>query len=174
MKVLIFGPSGSGKTYISSELKKLGVNAVDADDIGGLSSWYDGSKNKVSYRKDADKDFLDDHSFLWDREFLKKYLDQNPNIYIFGVAGNVFEMLDLFDKVYYLKVLPDIQRQRLMHLFRQNPMGQTEYQRENAVLWAQKLEEETRAFHIPFIDATLSPKKIMNFIDENAKTSIRK
>lgn len=71
MKVLIFGPSGAGKTYLSKELKKLGLNSVDADLIGPLSSWFDGNDNKVDYQERADKEWLDDHSFRWDKDYLK-------------------------------------------------------------------------------------------------------
>ena len=164
MKVLVFGPSGSGKTYVSSELRKLGVNAIDADAIKELSSWYDGAGNKITYPENADQIFLDNHSFLWDREFLKDYLNKNPNIYLFGALGNIFHMLDLFDKVYFLKIDPEIQKERLTYESRENPMGNTEYQRENAVIWGQELEEKARKLNIPFIKATLSPKEIIEII----------
>ena len=164
MKVLVFGPSGSGKTYVSSELRKLGVNAIDAYAIKELSSWYDGAGNKITYPENADQIFLDNHSFLWDREFLKDYLNKNPNIYLFGASGNIFYMLDLFDKVYFLKIDPEIQKERLTYESRENPMGNTEYQRENAVIWGQELEEKARKLNIPFIKATLSPKEIIEII----------
>ena len=164
MKVLVFGPSGSGKTYVSSELRKLGVNAIDADAIKELSSWYDGAGNKITYPENADQIFLDNHSFLWNREFLKDYLNKNPNIYLFGASGNIFYMLDLFDKVYFLKIDPEIQKERLTYESRENPMGNTEYQRENAVIWGQELEEKARKLNIPFIKATLSPKEIIEII----------
>lgn len=164
MKVLIFGPSGSGKTYLSSEFKKLGVNAVDADKIDDLSSWYDGAGDKVPYKADADEDFLNNHSFLWDKKFLENYLSKNPNVYLFGVSGNIFEMLNLFDKVYFLKVEPDLQKERLLHESRENPMGSTEYQRENAVNWGQQLEQQAKSLGIIFINATLKPKEILDLI----------
>lgn len=163
MKVLIFGPSGSGKTYVSSKLRQLGINTVDSDLIEGLSSWYNGG-NKVAYQKDADKEFLDNHSFLWDREFLQDYLNKNPEIYLFGSSGNVFEMLDLFDKVYFLKVNPQLQKERLIHESRENPMGITEYQRENAVNWGLELEQKAKELDIPFIDAALEPEEILKLI----------
>ena len=164
MKVLIFGPSGSGKTYISSELRKLGINAADADLIEGLSSWYDGAGNKVPYQENAGEEFLNSHSFLWDRKFLEDYLSKNPGIYLFGSSGNLFEILDLFDKAYFLKVDPDLQKERLIHQSRENPMGNTEYQRENAVRWGQELEEKAKGLGIEFVDATLSPKEILKLI----------
>ncbi len=164
MKVLVFGSSGSGKTYISSELRKLGINALDSDSIEGLSSWYDGSGNKVGYRNDGDEEFLNNHSFLWNRNFLEKYLKENSDIYLFGASGNIFEMMDLFDKAYFLKVEPALQKERLTHKSRENPMGNTEYQRENAVRWGRELEEKAKDLQIEFIDATLSPHEIFKII----------
>ena len=151
MKILIFGPSGSGKTYLSSELRKLGINAVDADLVEGLSSWCDGAGKKIEYPRDADKEFLDNHSFLWYRDFL---------IYLFGASGNLFDTLNLFDKVYFLKVEPELQKERLIHESRENPMGQTEYQRENSVKWGLELEVKAKQLNIPFVDAALKPKEI--------------
>ena len=164
MKVLVFGPSGSGKTHISSELRKLGINAVDSDSIRDLSDWHDGQGKPVEYPLDADKEFLNNHSFLWDRKFLEDFLNKNPNIYIFGASGNIFDMLDLFDKVYFLKVDSDLQKERLIHQSRENPMGKTEYQRENAVRWGQELEKKAKDLEIEFIDANLSPQEIFKLI----------
>lgn len=164
MKVLVFGASGSGKTYISSQLRNFGINAIDADKIKGLSSYYDGQGNKVECPENAGKEFLNNHSFLWDRKFLEDYLNKNQDIYLFGVSGNIFDMLDLFDKVYFLKVEPDLQEERLLHQSRENPMGNTEYQRENAAAWGQQIEQKAKTLGIEFIEATLSPEEIFKLI----------
>lgn len=164
MKILVIGPSGSGKTYVSSKLKELGINAVDADLIDGLSDWYDGNGNKVEYPRSADQKFLDNYSFLWDKEFLKNYLEKKPDIYLFGSSGNMFEMLDLFDKTYFLKADSLLLKTRLTHESRENPMGITEYQRENAVKWGLEIEKKAKGLGIKFIDATLSPKEIFDLI----------
>lgn len=167
MNVLVFGPSGAGKTYVSTQLRAMNVHAVDADEIEGLSSWWDGAGNKVSYKEDADQEFLENHSFLWDRTFLEEYLHKNSGVIIFGAAGNVFDVIDLFDKAYFLKVQPEVQKKRLMHASRKNPMGNTEYQRENAVKWGRELEERAKKLNIPFVDATLSPQNILVIITES-------
>jgi dephospho-CoA kinase len=159
MKVLIVGPSGAGKTYLSNELKKLGLNSVDADIIGPLSSWFYGDE-KVKYQENADKEWLDNHSFLWDKDYLKHYLNENPDIHLLGASGNVFEMLDLFDKVYYLNVPDEVQDERLQHETRENPMGNTEYQRKNAIEWGHELRDKAKDLGIEFIDATSSPEEI--------------
>lgn len=160
MKVLITGSSGAGKTFLTYEFKKLGLHTEDSDQIHGLDSWYDGQGNKVSAPDDAGKEFLDNHSFLWDREFLKNYLERNPDIYIFGMSGNAFEMRDLFDKVYFLQVPPEILEERVQHESRENPMGKTQEQRIEVLKWAKEIEDEAKCLGIEFIDGTLSPIQI--------------
>ena len=68
MKVLIFGPAGAGKTYVSSALRKSGINAFDADEIEGLSSWYDRDGNRVAAPTNAEEVFRA-LFFLWSRIF---------------------------------------------------------------------------------------------------------
>jgi hypothetical protein len=164
MRILVFGPSGSGKTYVSTVLQSAGYAAVDADSVEGLSAWYDSSGNKVAYPNDADEDFLNNHNFLWNKEFLANYLKDINDIYLFGMSGNVYDMLDLFDKSFYLKVDADLQKDRLQHESRLNPMGNTEYHRDNAVVWGLEMEEKAKNLNIPLIDARLDPFKIFAII----------
>lgn len=166
-KTLIIGPSGSGKTFISHELQKQNINAIDADLIFGLSDWFDKNGKKVKYPKDADKDFLDNHEFLWDRKFLEKFLSKHNNIYMFGLSGNVFNMIDLFDKVYFLNVQPEILTKNLRHESRRNPMGKTKYQLENALRYAKEIKNKANEIDIEFINiADESPMQIFDEIDK--------
>ncbi len=164
MKVLIFGPSGAGKTYLSKELQNLGLHTVDADTIDDLRSWYNGNGEKVAYPEDADATFLDNHLFLWDKTFLAKYLQKYDHIYMLGASGNVLEALHLFDKVFYLDVPSDVMNERLQHPSRENLMGKTEYQRNNAIAWGKELRQQAKELKIPFIDATLSPEEIFTIL----------
>ncbi|MAG59612.1 hypothetical protein CMO96_02365 [Candidatus Woesebacteria bacterium] len=83
---------------------------------------------------------------------------------MFGSSGNLFDMLKLFDKVFFLKINPELQKERLAHESRENSMGNTEYQREIAVEWGQGLEQKAKSLGIEFIDATRSPKEILKLI----------
>lgn len=159
-KVLVIGPSGAGKTYLTDELGRFGLNTVDADTLEKLHSWYDGKGNKVEFPEDAGKEFLDNHSFLWDREFLVGYLKENPNVYLFGASGNVFDMLGLFDKVYYLNTTAKVIDERLQYESRENPMGKTDYQRRNAIKYAKELRAKANKLGLEFVDGTLTPKEI--------------
>ena len=165
--VLIIGPSGSGKTYVSAKLRSQGINAPDGDLIEGLSDWFDGQGSRVGCPPYADKEFLDTHEFLWDKEFLKNYLKDQPEIYLFGMSGNVFDMIDLFDKVYFLKISPELLAERLRHESRLNPMGRTDYQLENAINWGKEIEEKAHALGITMIDASLLPEDIFKIISKS-------
>ena len=85
-------------------------------------------------------------------------------MYLFGSSGNMFDMLDLFDKVFFLHVDPELQKERLTHPSRKNPMGQTEFQRNNAVTWGLFLEKRAKELSIPFIDGTFTPQEIIKII----------
>ena len=159
-RILVIGPSGSGKTYVSTMLHEKGINAVDADLLEGLSDWFDSDGEKVECPPDAGKEFLDTHRFLWSKEFLVKFLQDQTEIYLFGMAGNVFDMINLFDRVYFLKTQPKILAERLRRKSRENPMGKTEYQLKNALQYAKEIEGPAHKLGITMIDAEQTPESI--------------
>ena len=162
MKVLIFGPSGAGKTYVSHALQKLSINAFDDGDIKGLSSWYDKQGNKIPAPKTADEAITNQYSFLWSKRFLEKFLSKISDIYLFGGSGNIFNMLDLFDKTFFLKVEPEMQKERILSSSRVTPL--MDYNESGIVVWGDWLEQEAKKRNIPFINAALSPEEIFEII----------
>jgi dephospho-CoA kinase len=164
MKVLVFGPSGAGKTYVSQMLKKQGINAFDDGDIKDLSGWYNQQGQKVASPATAHEALNNRYSFLWSRQVLKRFLDQFTEVYVFGGSGNIFSMLDLFDKTYFLKVEPHIQKERILHSSRATP--QMDFDENGIVTWGDWLEQEAQKRAIPFIDATLLPGQILEIISK--------
>jgi hypothetical protein len=163
MKILIFGPSGSGKTYISKAWKQRGINAYEDGDIKGLSSWYDKDGNKVAVPTTASEALNNSYSFLWSKRVLKKFLDAHPDVCIFGGSGNIFSVIDLFDKIYFLKIEPGIQKQRILCSSRETPL--MDFDEQGMVIWGDWLETEARKRNILFIDATLSPCQIFDIVN---------
>jgi hypothetical protein len=162
MKVLVFGPSGSGKTYVSHALQKAGINAFDDDQVEGLSNWYDVHGNKVAPPQTADEASANQYAFLWSKKALAAFVNRFPEVYVFGGSGNVFNMLDLFDRVYFLKVEPELQKERILSATRETPlMDQNE---EGIVIWGDWFEEVARKLNILFVDASLTPQQIFEII----------
>lgn len=162
MKILVFGPSGSGKTYIANELQKKGLNAFDADQITGLSAWYNEKGQKVPEPKSADEALNNQYSFLWSRRFLSDFLSKFNDVFIFGGSGNLFNLFDLFDSVFFLKTDLQTQYERIRRSTTRN--SQLDFQNNDIVIWGQWLEEEARKRNIPFVDGTLSPEEIYSII----------
>ncbi len=162
MKILVFGPSGSGKTYVANELHKMGLNTFDADQITGLSAWYDRNGQKVPEPQSANEALNNHYSFLWSRRFLSTFLSKFNDVFIFGGSGNLFDLLDLFDRVYFLKINLQTQNERIQKSTTRN--SRLDFQNNDIVIWGQWLEEEAKKKNIPFVDGTLSPKEIYSII----------
>jgi adenylate kinase family enzyme len=171
MKVLMFGPSGAGKTYISYELRKMGILAYDADQIEGLSAWYNKYGQKVSKPKSAKEALDNEYSFVWSKKFLSDFLAKyaDTDVFIFGGAGNIFKLFDLFDRIYFLKINSKIQKKRIQNSKDRN--SQLDFLNDDIVMWGKWLEEEARKKNIPFIDATLSSKEIYSIISAEKETN---
>lgn len=168
MKVLILGVPGSGKTYVSQKIAEKGVNALDADLIQGLSKWVDKEGNEVAFLENATKEWLDSHDFIWDKEYLREYLTKQDDIYIFGISSNVFNIFDLFDKVYYLSVPSEIIRQRLDNPERENPMGKTEEQKQAIIKDMEFNQKKTLDRGGQLLDGTKTPEEIYKIINSKS------
>lgn len=162
--ILIIGISGSGKTYIVQKLKNKYPFIYDFDEIHGLSDWFGWNKKPVEFPKNADKKWLDEHEFLWNREVLQKFIKDNEPVVIFGLSGNCFSTLDLFDDVYYLDISPSEVRKRLKSQNRLNQMGKTKEQRDLVIKYLRTIRRKAEELKIPFIDANRSPEQIINQI----------
>jgi len=159
-RMLITGPPGSGKTHLASALRRYGANAHDADDIEGLCGWFGPYGQRVPYPLNAGESFLNTHRFRWGRAVLKDFLDGQRVVSVFGSSSNVFDMIDLFDRVFFLKTPHDLLRERLRSQDRANPMGRTDYQVRYCLERARQHEAVANTLALPMIDSTLSPERL--------------
>ncbi len=162
MKVLIFGPSGSGKTYVSHALQCAGINAFDDSDIKGLSAWFDKNGNEVAEPKTADDATNNHYSFLWSKKFLAQFIAGFDDVYVFGGSGNIGNVFDLFDRVYFLRVEPELQEQRIRGAGRPTPA--MDANDDGIVIWGGWFEDMARQLNIPFVDASQTPGQIFEII----------
>lgn len=162
MKVLIFGPSGAGKSFVANAWKKQGINAFDDGEITDLSNWYDRNGKRVSIPATADEAMANGYAFLWSKKAMARFLALYPTVYVFGGSGNVSEVFDLFDQVYFLDIDPVLQLERLKSPLRPTP--QLDSNAEGAIVWGQWLRELALAKGIPFIAANQTPEVIYEFV----------
>lgn len=165
MKVLIIGPSGSGKTFVAKSLQRAGINAFDADNVEGLSNWYDKNGKKVEAPTTAGEAINNHYVFLWSRKFLADFLATFGDVYLFGGSGNASGMFDLFDKVYCLKIDPELQKERLRSPLRPAPL--MDVNDDGLVIWGAWFEEMAKEKNIPFIAASKTPEQIYRIISRH-------
>ncbi|MEA3344275.1 MAG: AAA family ATPase [Patescibacteria group bacterium] len=160
-KILITGMPFSGKSCISAFMEKKGENVIDADKIEGLGQWFDKNGDKVDFPMNANKEWLGLHNFLWDRNFLRSWLDKRKSvIYFFGFAANVFDVVNLFDKAYYLDMSSEVLKKRFAKNERTNSMGQTQEQQATILRDLNNFAEKAKEKGLIFIQADQSPEDI--------------
>lgn len=164
MRVLVFGPSGSGKIYVAKTLQKAGINAFDDSDIDDLSNWYNENGQKVPEPATADEAAEKQLAFLWSKKTLKSFVSKYDDVYVFGGSGNVWDMFDLFEKVYFLQIDPGLQKQRLMSPGRPTP--RMDVNDEGLVIWGAWFEQMARERGIPSVNADQTPEQIFQIISK--------
>lgn len=160
-KILITGMPYSGKSFICDFLKKKGENVFDADNIKGLGHWFDKNGNKVDFLRGSTKEWLDSHDFLWDKKFLRSWLEeQKATIYLFGLSANVLDVISLFDKIYYLDISPEVLKKRFTNNKRTNSMGRTVEQQETILRDLSGFAQKAKENGLIFVQADQSPEDI--------------
>lgn len=116
MKYFITGFPGTGKTAIAEALRKKGYLVYDIDREKALARWVNKHSGEiVAGDYIATPEFYENHDFCWDREYLKKILEEAPNkpTFVVGITSNQTQEIDLFTKVFLLKAEQDLLRQRM-------------------------------------------------------------
>lgn len=168
-KILITGIPYSGKSYVSTYLHNIHKNIVDADKIKGLGKWFDKNGNIVAFPENANKEWLDTHNYLWDKKFLHSWLnEQKSTIYLFGLASNVLDVTDLFDKTFYLDVSPEVLQERFIKNERTNPMGQTKEQQAKILNNLGVFAQKAKGKGLIFIQANQTPEEIYKIVSGKA------
>jgi len=162
-KILITGLPGSGKSTICAHLLRRGYNAFDADETF-LS--FNGKKLPVG----ASIKWILDNLPLWDEMKVSALMKENMHrdVYVFGVAPNIFNFLSVFDKVYYLDATMETLTYRL-GIPRENPFGTTVAQRRIVTMFAPVASIMAKIRGFEFVDASLEPEQIFSKICQGSE-----
>jgi shikimate kinase len=160
--VLVIGMPGTGKTTLTAYFIKKGKTAFDGDEE--LGKWLDKRGHVKRMMKHASKKWLSEHRWRWNVRKLKKLLKDNRELYLFGGADNQFDVLDLFDRTYYLKADKKLLAKRLKTRTGPYDFGKTKHQKELVFGWINSVDRRAKENGLIFIDASLSPNQIFRII----------
>lgn len=118
--VLVFGVGGTGKSTIVTHLRARDMPVCDGDNVPGLAHFFDGGGQQVDFQRGADEQWLAEHPFRWNDSVLLQRIASQPTLYLFGLADTIFDLIDHFDIVFYLRADADLILQRLAHPKRNN------------------------------------------------------
>jgi broad-specificity NMP kinase len=160
-KFLITGRAGSGKSAVNAELRRRGLNSMDADDVRGLANWED---LKTGQKTQVDPGSFVDYSKVgwnWNPKTLSELLAEPRELFLCGSASNELDYHRLFDKVFVLTLDPETQRKRLQE--RSSKYGKGQDMQDEIV----KEQEEFvgQAVHLGAL-AVNSTKPIVEVVDE--------
>jgi broad-specificity NMP kinase len=172
-RVLITGPGGSGKTTLARYFQSRGKNAVDAD-LAGIGMWLDSDNNEIEFPSDQDvmgiNRWAEENGLKWhwDEEKLNSLLYGSEETYVMGSAYNAFDLLRLFDIVYYLKADEQLIYRRLEDRASKgidyHDNGSTEEQRMEIIGKMGEKLKQARVRGFELIDASLPPEMLFDII----------
>ena len=124
---LVTGNPGSGKTTLAAELARRGLIAIDPDYDATLSYWVDdtGARTlKSEGPAQPDEQWLRTHHWVWSRCRLQELLAEHEEpVFVCGIALNIHEVVDLFERIFLLRIDADTQEQRLVAYDASNSRG---------------------------------------------------
>lgn len=163
--VLVTGLPGVGKTHLAKYFRAHGANAYDADDVKRLGRWVDSRGRYVTYvESKVNADWLSKNQYIWSRKVMRGLLGRSPRIYLFGSASNMYGLLGLFDRAYYLKADSGLIGRRLQSKDRANRFGTSREQRKLIQSWVEYSDTRAQEEGLSFVDASLAAKRIFEII----------
>lgn len=111
-KYFISGAAGAGKSTVIAELKQRGYVAYDLEQVPGAVRMEDKAGNPVptpEHPIDWSK-----YASNWQHDTIMKLITGSGTIFVGGLANNQQEFYGNFDKIFVLRVTPDVQKHRLL------------------------------------------------------------
>lgn len=153
--ILVTGVAGSGKSTVCRELRRRGYSAYDIENTAGLFTFVNKSTGKAAedYGYD-DPAWFERHVWMCDREKLQSLMlaNQHGPAFYCGIAGNLDDLLDLFDSVFLLRVGEDTLRRRLSGR-RADDFGRSRAIQNWLLSWKEEWEDRMRQLGAQLIDA---------------------
>lgn len=161
MKYLLTGIPGTGKSTIGKILEYYGFKFVDSDDEPNLAGWVNSKTGERADRVlNADAQWYEDHSWNLDLVKLKSILAHYSNgpesIVVCGMATNLVDSFELYDRVILLVGDYSIIEQRLL-----SRSDDPDPESIKAIFsWAKSFEENAKNAGAITVDASASAEQV--------------
>ncbi len=165
---LVTGNPGSGKSTVATELARRGFVTLDPDCDPELSHWrdpYGRRTDLVDGPAAPTADWLRSHRWVWSRPRLEQLLAaSDAPVFVCGIALNQHELLDLFTKVFLLRIDDVTQEDRLVAHDRAHPPGRSEAGRQQIREGRPVFEAEMLQLGATPVDGTLPTPTVVDHI----------
>ena len=114
--ILVTGIAGSGKSTVCAELKNLGFEAYDIEDLPGFFEMIDRKTGKPPLKYDNDDlAIVKQNEWICDTTKLERLIFNNKSGIVFycGTGENLSKVYSLFDKVFLLVANKTVLKERL-------------------------------------------------------------
>jgi hypothetical protein len=109
------------------ELARRGLHAIDPDNDPELAYSQDAGGHRAERPQHPDEQWLRSHRWVWSRSRLEEVLaSYNEPVFVCGIARNQAEPLDLFGRVFLLRIDGPTQEARLVAHDALHPPGRSE------------------------------------------------
>lgn len=169
--ILVTGIAGSGKTTVANELRAMGHEAVDIEEVDGMFAMYRKGTNELFEDYDnADPEKIRNAAWLCDVTQLKALLrEQRADVAFYGgVASNMDEVMPLFDTVLLLQADVNTLHSRLSNREGTDDIGNTEAGRQAVLAWKDWFENDMINKGAVVISASGGPHEVAERIAQYA------
>lgn len=165
--IYITGIAGAGKSEVYKELKRLGFDVYGTDE-DQLAGFYD---NQTNERLTNPPERAEDRTPEWRKRYTwklprsvieaLKMKTTDKDVYLFGVAANEEEFLDLFDKLIALEIDDKTLLDRVTSRTT-NSFGKSPHEVEMIMDWQNATKDYYAKYDYKLIDATQPIKDVVN------------